>query len=258
MGFVWCRSYLLCPPVIVRATQYQYQYVNTFFSMEITAENQCEKQTHIRVQIRSTFSWLLVALNPFRTAVPFWGQTTWKWSRVSPKRDCGSKRVNRRVYPVFVLRVCSSWDKYTHCQYNIRYLFCTGIGTGYTGCNYCIIPCRYYRRSSVYHTSGKERRAFVWVARRSALWFLTSAQSTPTPPPRTAAYFAMRATHVAVHAFTAFHRRFYVHPSIPVYCTVYMQCTYIHAPPRPHKESQKQLKVYLPQTKGHEPKTKHN
>ena len=34
-------------------------------------------------------------LNPFRTAVPFWGQTTSKLSGLPPKRDCGSKRVER-------------------------------------------------------------------------------------------------------------------------------------------------------------------
>ena len=33
-------------------------------------------------------------VNPFRTAVPFWGQTTWNLTGLSPKRDCGSKRVN--------------------------------------------------------------------------------------------------------------------------------------------------------------------
>ena len=31
--------------------------------------------------------------NPFRTPVPFWGQTTWNLSELPPKRDCGSKRV---------------------------------------------------------------------------------------------------------------------------------------------------------------------
>ena len=31
-------------------------------------------------------------LNPFRTAVPFWGQSTQSSSSLSPKRDCGSKR----------------------------------------------------------------------------------------------------------------------------------------------------------------------
>ena len=29
------------------------------------------------------------------TAVPFWGQTTWNLTALSPKRDCGSKRVKR-------------------------------------------------------------------------------------------------------------------------------------------------------------------
>ena len=33
----------------------------------------------------------LACFNPFRTAVPFWGQTTLISSNLSPKRDCGSK-----------------------------------------------------------------------------------------------------------------------------------------------------------------------
>ena len=33
-------------------------------------------------------------INPFRTAVPFWGQTSQISSSLSPKRDCGSKGVN--------------------------------------------------------------------------------------------------------------------------------------------------------------------
>ena len=35
-----------------------------------------------------------VYIKPFRTAVPFWGQTTQILSSLSPKRDCGYKRVN--------------------------------------------------------------------------------------------------------------------------------------------------------------------
>ena len=31
-------------------------------------------------------------LNPFSTAVPFWGQSTHFSSSLSPKRDCGTKR----------------------------------------------------------------------------------------------------------------------------------------------------------------------
>ena len=37
------------------------------------------------------------AVNPFRTAVPFWGQTTQISSSFDPKQDCGSKRVKARV-----------------------------------------------------------------------------------------------------------------------------------------------------------------
>ena len=36
-------------------------------------------------------------LNPFRTAAPFWGQTTWNFSGLSPKRDCSPKREDRVV-----------------------------------------------------------------------------------------------------------------------------------------------------------------
>ena len=35
-----------------------------------------------------------VLLDPFRTAVPVWGQTTQMLRGLSPKRDCGPKRVN--------------------------------------------------------------------------------------------------------------------------------------------------------------------
>ena len=35
--------------------------------------------------------------NPFRTAVPFWGQTSQISSKLSPKRDCSAKRVKRSV-----------------------------------------------------------------------------------------------------------------------------------------------------------------
>ena len=34
------------------------------------------------------------SINPFRTAVPFWEKSTWNLSGLSPKRDCGPKRVN--------------------------------------------------------------------------------------------------------------------------------------------------------------------
>ena len=38
--------------------------------------------------------WRVCCLNPFRTAVPFWGQNTRTSSSLCPKRDCGSKGVN--------------------------------------------------------------------------------------------------------------------------------------------------------------------
>ena len=48
------------------------------------------------------FEWLL---NPFRTAVPFWGQTNQISSSLSPKRDCGCKGVmNVQSLPAVLVR----------------------------------------------------------------------------------------------------------------------------------------------------------
>ena len=46
---------------------------------------------------------MCASVNPFRTAVPFWGQTTQSSSSLSPKRDCGPKRVNSFLYDVCTL-----------------------------------------------------------------------------------------------------------------------------------------------------------
>ena len=40
----------------------------------------------------------IVRGNPFRTAVPFWAQTGHSLSSLSPKRDCGPKRVTASVF----------------------------------------------------------------------------------------------------------------------------------------------------------------
>ena len=47
---------------------------------------------------------LFIDVNPSRTAVPFWGQTTQIISNLSPKRDCGPKRVNTAVLIVIVVK----------------------------------------------------------------------------------------------------------------------------------------------------------
>ena len=40
------------------------------------------------------------AVNPFRIAVPFWGQTTQISSRLSPERNCGPKRVLHGMHDI--------------------------------------------------------------------------------------------------------------------------------------------------------------
>ena len=39
----------------------------------------------------------VVYLSPFRSAVPFWGQSIQLLSSLSPKRDCGTERVSVAV-----------------------------------------------------------------------------------------------------------------------------------------------------------------
>ena len=46
---------------------------------------------------------------PFRTAVPFWGQTSLISSSLSPKRDCGSEGVkDRALSQDFELKWCAT------------------------------------------------------------------------------------------------------------------------------------------------------
>ena len=62
---------------------------------------------------------LRVVFNPFRTAGPFWGQTTQILSYLSPKRDFGPERVEDKInsyrYSSYLLfwqqNIGKSWDK---------------------------------------------------------------------------------------------------------------------------------------------------
>ena len=67
-----------------------------------------------RKGIRCTHQWLVRSdwLNPFRTAVPFWGQSSQIPSSWSPKRDCGTERVKLGV--TFRVRVISSYRFVSH------------------------------------------------------------------------------------------------------------------------------------------------
>ena len=51
-------------------------------------------------------------LNPFRTAVPFWGQTTRSLTGLSPERDCGSLKGLKApmivVGGIYILYVCTT------------------------------------------------------------------------------------------------------------------------------------------------------
>ena len=49
-----------------------------------------------------------LTINPFRTAVPFWGQTSQISSSLYPEQDCGPKRVNLNIsrYQVSYIKSC--------------------------------------------------------------------------------------------------------------------------------------------------------
>ena len=49
----------------------------------------------VRVRLYESCDTRTININPFRTAVSLWGQTTQISSSLSPKRDCGSKGVNK-------------------------------------------------------------------------------------------------------------------------------------------------------------------
>ena len=76
-----CKHVLVCTHVLVR--QNLLQHLQGVFQNNF----QC-------VGVPVTF-------NPFRTAVPFWGQTTQLLSNLSPKRDCGSKGVKLLLNQTF-------------------------------------------------------------------------------------------------------------------------------------------------------------
>ena len=57
---------------------------------------------------RTYFLVWIFLLNPFRTAVLFWGQITRILSSLSPKRDRGPKRVKSLYYTWYI--VTAGWD----------------------------------------------------------------------------------------------------------------------------------------------------
>ena len=54
----------------------------------------CGAQNETKTQLYFHLPYLV---NPFRTAAPFWGQTTRNLAGLSPKRDCGSKTLQESL-----------------------------------------------------------------------------------------------------------------------------------------------------------------
>ena len=54
----------------------------------------------------------------FRTAVPFWGQNTWNYSSLSPKRDCSPIRVNTSKEGCAGTIYSDRWQEEEYYYYN--------------------------------------------------------------------------------------------------------------------------------------------
>ena len=73
----------------------------------------------VKFQVYLTTRTGLQLINPFRAAVPFWGQTTQNSTGVSPKRDCGSKRVKvvaQNCTYIYNIYICIRRKKYIHLR----------------------------------------------------------------------------------------------------------------------------------------------
>ena len=70
------------------------------------------------------YEYLSTGCNPFRTAVPFWGQITQSLTDLSPKRDCSTKRVYSVGVMGSIFRRTYVWSFYfanvTNYLYYIR------------------------------------------------------------------------------------------------------------------------------------------
>ena len=100
-----------------------------------------------------SISILKLKLNPFRTAVPFWGQTTQISSSFSPKRDCGSTGVKGGSLSLFCRappvskysdgKGSSSQTKQMEPYYIVFYVlysaFCLPVDIQHNQC-----PCRFF------------------------------------------------------------------------------------------------------------------
>ena len=100
-------------------------------------------------------------LNLFRTAVPFWGQTSQISSSLPPKRDCGSKGI--KLNPFCSLRVVP-------CGMGGLLRVCCNMRHGHT-VSLLIFLCRHES------AAGSPERVFVFVVVLSGRAFFVLGQS---------------------------------------------------------------------------------
>ena len=72
-------------------------FLGPFFEFAAGFFSIVEKKRHLGSDPDTRLFEVREAFNPFRTAVPFWGQTTRNLSGLSQKRDCGSRGVKRTL-----------------------------------------------------------------------------------------------------------------------------------------------------------------
>ena len=85
------------------------EYISSFFPMfsdYATTTTSTPSTIYKRLQVEDGYinyvprvpTATSTAINPFRTAVPFWVQISQILSNMCPERDCGSKRVNDYIF----------------------------------------------------------------------------------------------------------------------------------------------------------------
>ena len=96
-----------------------------------------------------------------RTEVPFWGQTAWNMSRLSPKQDCSSKRANSSRKHIQTFFCCSDGRENWLCHPLPLFSTVGGLGVVFTWNRY------FYPTTSVHPVSvpiryPREIRTIPW------------------------------------------------------------------------------------------------
>ena len=120
-GFMQLRNIYICPQKKI----YQRSEVCRSCQREIMiCPGACKDTPGRPWYLVQPVVFVTISVNPFRTAVPFWGQTSRILSNLSPKLDCGPKSVNLVYYSggVYGMMSCLHTRATTVCFFSRAYM----------------------------------------------------------------------------------------------------------------------------------------